>query len=906
MENSSFPLQGLARLVAQREGRDDWTFTTDSFWCRVQPTDHEWPAQGWKLHVSATPLSAPFVLERAAVVLLRAGCAFKFAESMDRVNDLVSTYCPRGSGGKFITAYPVDDDSFRQLAAQLHEATLGLPGPAILSDLPYRPESLVHYRYGAFRGTTVLSNDGSYESMLVGPQGELVNDERNAWFSPPPWARSPLSDSVEQPERKTPRGAPAAVLLNDRFVVREAIQHSNKGGVFRAVDQRTGAEVVVKQARPHVGSLLSGADARDALRNEAQVLDQFEPLGITPRKIAFFEQQGSLFLAEEQITGLSLRQWMKKHTETNGRHVPLSLARRMALQLVDIVSAVHERGLLLRDLTPNNIMVTPSGDLRLIDLEYATEPGAIVGRVMTLAYAAPEQESAPALGPAPGLASDLYALGTTLFYLASGSDPVLPEDRPLPRPARQRIATLLSHMTAHSPTVRAFAPVILPLMAEDPSRRWGLSRVRSYLEGAIAPAPAPVSTSGQTPLTADGQGGPNQLLSDSLSHIRATMDLDHPERLWPSGNFGSMTDPYSVQHGAAGVLQVFTQAARQLNDAALTETVAQIAQWINRRLSTDQRALPGLYFGRSGTAWALYDAGQLLDDPTLTGTALDLAARIPTSWPNPDVCHGVAGAGMAQLHLWQSTGDVAIGARVRACADALLSAAEYTPEGVFWPVPEDFASQLSGSAYYGFGHGVAGIGSFLLAAGLATGSDTYLSAARAAATTLADSAVQDGDRLRWPARLGSPEPSPLPLSWCSGVAGIGAFLARMWQAEGEQRHRDLAEQAGRAVQAGPWHQSSVHCHGLAGSGELLLDLADHLHAPVHRIDAADLASRITARHALRDGRMVVADESMRDVTADYSTGLAGVAAFLLRLRHGGDRLWMPAVSTTVPENGVSR
>ena len=39
--------------------------------------------------------------------------------------------------------------------------------------------------------------------------------------------------------------------------------------------------------------------------------------------------------------------------------------------------------------------------------------------------------------------------------------------------------------------------------------------------------------------------------------------------------------------------------------------------------------------------------------------------------------------------------------------------------------------------------------------------------------------------------------------------------------------------------------------------------------------------------------MVVGDESGEDVTADFNVGLAGVAAFLLRLRHGGPRLWLP-------------
>ncbi|WP_431045513.1 class IV lanthionine synthetase LanL [Streptomyces sp. P1-3] len=902
-KNDSLSLPGLAGILAQREDRADWTFTTDDFWCHVQPADYPWQSQGWKLHVSATPLAAPCVLERAATVLLRAGCAFKFARSLEQVTTLVSAYCPRGNSGKFLTAYPRDDEQFRLLAEELHRATQGLPGPAVLSDRPYRPGSLVHYRYGAFLGRTVLTNDGGYESVLVGPGGELVHDERTPWFSPPPWAVSPLTGD---PHASAAPRRPSAVLLADRFVVREAIQHSNKGGVFRAVDRHTGEDVVIKQARPHVGSGLSGTDARDALRNEAEILDILEPLRLAPRKVALFEQQNSLFLAQEAVPGLSMRHWAGRHDESGGRQEADGRTTAMASRLVEIVAAVHERGLLLRDLSPNNIMVTPDDGLRLIDLEHVSRPGTIVGRVQTPAYASPEQTGAPELGPAPELTSDLYALGATLFFLVSGSDPVLPEDRPVCRPGLRRIATLLGAMGARSALIQSFTPLILGLMDDEPARRWPLDQVRDHLERPAAtphvPVPVPGGEGHRALPPADG----NRLAADGISHILATMDLADRNRLWPSGRFGSTTDACNVQHGAAGVLQVLTTAARQLREPRLADAVRDASDWLVRRLPDEPRLLPGLYFGRSGTAWALHDAGLLLGDQTLTDRALELARRIPVDWPNPDVCHGTAGAGLAQLRLWQTTGEAEFGKRVRDCADSLAAAAEHTEGHVFWPVPADFASQMAGSTYYGFGHGVAGIGTFLLAAGLATENDAYLRLARAAGRTLADAAIPVGDEVRWPAELGQSRPSRLPLSWCSGVSGIGAFLIRLWRATGEPRYRELAERAGRAVQAGPEQQAPVICHGLAGSGELLLDLAEHLDSPAYRIAAEEQAARIVARHALREGRMVVADESMHEVTVDYSTGLSGVVGFALRLRHGGPRLWMPDTATAALDRSAVR
>lgn len=200
--------------------------------------------QGWKLHVSATPFAAPVVLARSAEVLVRAGCAFKFARGFRQLAELLSGRCDRGSGGKFMTAYPVDDDAFRAIVHELDRVTGGLPGPVILSDRPVRPGSLVHYRYGVFAAAEVFTEAGAYVSMLTGPAGQRVADERRPWFSPPPWAVPPIPVPVGAGHRD------GGVLIGDRFEVRQAIRHSYRGGLFLATDRETGAEVVVKQARP--------------------------------------------------------------------------------------------------------------------------------------------------------------------------------------------------------------------------------------------------------------------------------------------------------------------------------------------------------------------------------------------------------------------------------------------------------------------------------------------------------------------------------------------------------------------------------------------------------------------------------------------------------------------------------
>jgi hypothetical protein len=741
-----------------------------------------------------------------------------------------------------------------------------------------RPGGIVHYRYGAFGGSSVLSNDGSFQPVITGPDGRTVPDERRAWFSAPPWAVSPLPDPAPaKPSAK-------AVLIGGRFVVSQAIRHSYKGGVYRGTDQISRADVVLKQARPHTMSGLTGTDARDLLRHEADILDALAPLGLAPSKVALVTHQEHLFLAEEWIDGTTLRKWVSERIlrDWDGRGAPFAEAVEFAGRLVDLVAAVHAQDIVLRDLTPNNIMVTPDRRLRLVDLEHATRTGARGSRIFTLGYAGPEQVAAHRFGVAPGPQSDLFSLGATLFWLASGVHPLLMPDEPAERSYHERLGELIGGIGAHMPTVRRLSPLLLGLTADDPAQRWSLDDARAFLRTAGENDDDPVRAP---------KADIDRLITDGLTHVLGTTTPQAP-RLWRSGHPESTSDPLAVQHGAGGVLAVLTRAARTLDDKSLWRGLESVSEWIGQRLFTIDRVLPGLYFGRSGTAWALYDAARLLQDEELAARAVRLAKQIPLSWPNVDICHGVAGAGMAQLHLWQATGDAEFLHRATLAADNVLHAARERDGHLLWPIPDDFDSKLAGTTHYGFAHGAAGNGAFLLYAGLATGRAEYLGIARRAGDTLEAAAIRDGDGAWWP--YGDEVSLTAGVQhWCSGSSGVGTFLVRLWAATRERRFRDLAEAAAAAIRRDSWYSSLATCHGLPGDGEYLLDLADFTGRQRFRDWAGDLATMMAVRNTLQDGLMLLPDETGTDVTAGYATGLAGALAFLLRQRHGGTRWGMP-------------
>jgi hypothetical protein len=666
--------------------------------------------------------------------------------------------------------------------------------------------------------------------------------------------------------------------------------------VYLATDTRTGYPVLIKEARAHIGSNLRGEDSRALLAYEAKVLAELSPL--TPALVCVFDKDDHSFLVEEFVEGRSMSQYIMAFALARQR---VLRPHAMALALVHLVEAVHHRGWVLRDLNTNNVMVRPDDQLVLIDPEYAARPGDVVSHVYTPGFAAPEMLDSPTYGPAPDPAVDRFAVGAMLVHLLLGS-PIrhIADEDDAKHSTPSRIKRLLLLAQDAQPLIRQWWPLLTGLCEADPAQRWTLAQAADFLQAdpATGAALAPIAVPSRFTESAI-----QRAIEDGLDHLVSTMRPDS-DWLWAADEFGASADPLSVQHGASGVLVLLERAAA-LGYPAARAALPVAAGWIRKRLHRAPRVLPGLYFGAAGVAWALREAADALDDVDIAAEAEELGLRLPIHWPNPDVCHGAAGAGLAQLQLWRLSGRSDFLARARDCADGLLQAACYSDAGVYWQVPGAFDSVLAGACELGFAHGVAGIGAFLLAIAQASGDPRYLDMANAAGETLA-SAVDIHERTgsaTWRGDLNKPPAAnDLLFHWCSGASGIGSFLLRLAAAQPTQepshRYGELIHAAALSVHEARWISSPAACHGLAGNGQFLLDACAAAersmpaYAAQYRQWAEDIAQLIIARHGCLQGRMVIPDDSEIGVTAAYGTGLAGVLDFLLRLQHGGRRCWM--------------
>ncbi|MES4908284.1 MULTISPECIES: class III lanthionine synthetase LanKC [unclassified Streptomyces] len=652
--------------AGQRAVPEGWETFVSGDWLHVNPVLPDGtprpgrPQQGWKVHVSACLDNAEKTAAKVWDYCVPREIPFKFVPTAHALHLRNSKYAGRGSSGKFATIYPADEAELHTILRELGDLLAGEPGPYILTDLRWQDGPL-YVRYGGFAQRYCVDDaDGSGGALVPAIEdasGRLVPDRRDPAFHVPEWVTLPDFLAPQLAARN------ATTVADLPYRIEKALHFSNGGGVYVGTDTRTGAKVVLKEARPYAGLASDGADAVTRLEREKAALERLSGLGVAPEVRDWFTLGDHRFLVMDHVAGRTLNSFFaQRHPLLAAEPDPAAVAEytRWALRIhgavEEAVAAVHGRGVVFNDLHMFNIMVSPDeSSVMLLDFEAAAHIGE--GRRQAIAhpgFVAPLDRR--------GFEVDRYALACLRLALFVPMTTLLVVDR-------GKAAHLAEVAAGQFPVDRAFLDEAVEVIAGG-ERGGSAGAAGGGGSAGVAGGGGSVGLAGGggSYVPVDPADWPRS--RDSMARaIRASATPERDDRLFP-GDIGQFADGggLGVAHGAAGVLLALDQTGAGRFEAG--------EEWLLKHTAPPPRGTPlGFYDGLAGVAYALERLGH-------TERALELVQRVlDEKWQRlaPDLHGGLAGVGLTLDHLARVTGETELRERAseaaRLLADRLGGAA---------------------------------------------------------------------------------------------------------------------------------------------------------------------------------------------------------------------------------------
>ncbi|MFE9698827.1 serine/threonine-protein kinase [Streptomyces sp. NPDC006270] len=297
---------------------------------------------------------------------------------------------------------------------------------------------------------------------------------------PPPDAPHPSSPPPSPPPPPSP--SPSTVI-DGRYELLEPIGSGGMGEVWKAHDRRLRRFVAVKGLLDrNAMTAATQAAALQRARREAEAIAKIEHQNVVTVHDQV-ETDNQVWIVMKLLEARSLGDLLSSE-----RVLAVPRAANIGLQIVQGLRAVHTASVVHRDVKPGNVLVRDDGLAILVDFGIATFEGAdrvtrsgsVIG---TPSYLAPELFAPASPGPTP--ASDLWALGVTLYEMAEGHVPFAGREvwevqeniRQTPEPALRYAGPL--------------APVIQGLLAADPRERLEAATAEAMLREVLADPSVP-------------------------------------------------------------------------------------------------------------------------------------------------------------------------------------------------------------------------------------------------------------------------------------------------------------------------------------------------------------------------------------------------------------------------------
>ena len=845
---------------------DGFTIHRTIQWIHVYNTSSSLPVQGWKIHISATYISAIEILREVIKVVLEEKLDFKVADSLKTLKVMNDAHYPRGYSGKFITIYPITTEQFVRVIEKLHLCTFGFQGPTILSDKQYK-DGIVFYRYGAFIGIKADANDNRY--FIYDENDNLIEDQRNAWFSPPSWVSDPL-EGIYANDAKQSDIAP-----KQKINLLYSIRHANKGGVYVA-EKENGTKIVLKEARKYVSTDNLGFDVSDYLKNEYNILMLLKKEKYVPQVFEFLQTPYSSFIIEEFINGQILSSYVnsihKSFDSKNDIHNLLLISKK----LIEIVIDIHNHGIVVRDLSKNNIIITDDYNIKLIDFDisYNSNDRIYAPTNGTEGYYFKERNCEIAI-----VADDIYSIGCILFFMFTNRDPLFFKNDDQSVYSQQSNYLRIVGRAKQIPC--AIIDLILRLINPELYNKIQLKDVRDFIREIIN---SPLDSPKLEVFCQEFNG--IELLKDIATYMTNEVDFSK-ERILPVSKNGEKMSPSCVQTGSSGVGQLIIQLSQMglIDKSLLSKFVKWSQDKYYYRYKDSESPLNelSLYFGTSGVLWFLLDAADYLQDVSLSNEVQNLFINhIKPSQIYNDIVLGNAGYGMAAIHFYKKTNKYEFLQIAKEMGESICDNIIRSQNMMAWPLNDEI--------FWGYAHGHAGICNYFNILFSITKEKKYIEIANNICNTLISNAIVKNDCASW--NFG-PNNTNNWSHWCNGSSGVGSALIRMYVTTHNKEYLKYADLAAKDVYNNIWNSSICQCHGACGDAEFLYDMYCVTNDPIYLDYVNNVNEYIFSSRVNVNGLNLLTDETKLSVSADWGTGLAGVGTYVIRIvNHNKERLFM--------------
>jgi eukaryotic-like serine/threonine-protein kinase len=312
---------------------------------------------------------------------------------------------------------------------------------------------------------TVLVESRLADPHLRGKVDELL-DELNAPSDEPP------SDEAT-PENEPHPDWPRLGQTLGRFELRSPLGRGGMGDVYRAYDPSLHRDVAIKCVAP--ANLGSSNAIADFLREARAASALNHPGIVTVYEVVRTDDNVAIVM--ELVDGDSLRRFTAERQ-------PIGKVAHWGRQIAEALAASHKRGIIHRDVKPENLIVRKDGYCKILDFGLAAERGATTHDlpVGTVRYMSPEQSRAATLTAA----TDVFSLGVVLFELATGVHPFAPSAA---SDTTMSVAQAINQCDADPPSwlregiPPRFDKLVRAMLAKDPALRPSAEDVAQELAG---------------------------------------------------------------------------------------------------------------------------------------------------------------------------------------------------------------------------------------------------------------------------------------------------------------------------------------------------------------------------------------------------------------------------------------